>query len=142
MSDDVVAISTVSALVDHGTLAITPLRWLDNQVGIGANGPDGQLYSKYGIGQVILAAPLYALGKLIPAPPLVILNHQIADSQSGVLCALLLNVFVTGCLLWVIQVLVEEFWGMMGGVAAVAMVINTPIYVVGRTFGTELTTAL
>ena len=142
MSDDVVAMATVSAFVDRGTLAITPLRWLDDQVGIGASGPDGQLYSKYGIGEVILATPLYAVGKLIPSLPLVILGHTIAESQSGVDAALMLNALVMGGLLWVLQLLVEDKWGIDGSLAAVAAAMTTPLFVVGRTFGTEVVTAL
>ncbi len=142
MSDDVATMATTGALVDHGTLAIPHMQWLDDQVGIGAKGRDGQLYSKYGIGQVILSAPLYALGKLIPSSPLVILSHPIAASLSGAEFASLLNPLAIGILLWIVQLLVEEKWGISGGMAALAAAFTTPLFMAARMYGSEITTGI
>ncbi len=142
VADDIASVATVGALVDHGTLAISSLQGLDQQVGIGAKGPDGQLYSKYGLGQVILGAPLYALGRLIPSAPYDVEGIPIAESQTGVEFLLYLNPLMMGVLAWLMQLLVKEMWGDSGNMATVVVAFTTPLFITARTFGTELNTAV
>lgn len=142
VSDDVTSIATVAALSEKGTLAISEMRWLDKFVGIGATGIDGNLYSKYGIGQVLVALPFYSLGRMIPSPPSVWSNHVIANSSSGVRFALFTNALLGAALIYATSSLVEAVWGKFRILSALVLAFASPIFFASRTFGTEIGSAL
>jgi hypothetical protein len=132
----------VAALSEKGTLAISDMRWLDKLVGIGATGTDGNLYSKYGIGQVLVALPLYSIGRMIPSQPFVWSNHVIANSSSGIRFALSINALLGAALVYVTSSLVEAVWGKFRISSALVLAFASPIFFASRTFGTEIGSAL
>ena len=52
------------------------------------------------------------------------------------------NSLMMGVLLWVMQLLIEEKWGVPGEMAVVAAAFASPLFITARTFGTELSTAV
>lgn len=64
-SDGLSAFATTENLVRHGSFDSNQLLWMDNQQG--NIGPDGNLYTRKGLGQVLLAAPLAWLGLIWPS---------------------------------------------------------------------------
>jgi hypothetical protein len=142
VSDDVTSLATVAALSEKGTLAISEMRWLDRFVGVGATGIDGNLYSKYGIGQVLVALPFYSLGRMIPSPPSVWSNHVIANSSSGVRFALFTNALLGAALVYVTSSLIEAVWGKFRLLSALVLAFASPVFFASRTFGTEIGSAL
>src|SRR5262249_31551524 len=60
--DELSMLAVTESLAREGKTQITQLAWNQNQAGgIGNYGPDGELYSKYGLGQSLWFFPLYWL---------------------------------------------------------------------------------
>lgn len=68
-SDGLAMFATVESIVRRGELDINQLLWMDLQQG--SYGPDGELYSRKGLGMPILALPLVWLANLWPSIGLV-----------------------------------------------------------------------
>jgi hypothetical protein len=68
-SDGLSMFATVESMVRRGAVDSNQLLWMGNQQG--SFGPDGELYSRKGVGMALLALPLVWLAKLWPALGLV-----------------------------------------------------------------------
>ncbi|MFZ1755207.1 MAG: hypothetical protein WAU10_15760 [Caldilineaceae bacterium] len=64
-SDGLAMFATTESIVRRGAADINQLRWMDIQQG--SFGPDGELYSRKGLGMTLLALPLVWLARLWPA---------------------------------------------------------------------------
>lgn len=62
--DEAAMLSVTAQLVDHGTLRVDPMTAALNEWGLPPPPPNMPYYSKYAIGQSLVAMPLYALGGL------------------------------------------------------------------------------
>lgn len=59
-SDDAATLAAAVAWWERGSPAISHMRWLNERVEIGHEGRDGELYAKYGMGQIGLGDSLLA----------------------------------------------------------------------------------
>jgi len=144
-SDDAAMLASAGSLWDSRSLAIPHMEWLDERVDIGSYGPDGQLYSKYGLGLKATAALLYGLGSSAypGTAPLVWAGYPIVNSSAGAALAQIANVLL-GSL--VVALVAYELAGRHGpGVALLAgfcLALASPLWLAARGFGSEVGCAL
>lgn len=62
-ADEAYMFGVTHNLVEHHTIAVDDLRWLNKRVPGGAEGPGHHFYTKLGIGQPLMGIPLYLAGK-------------------------------------------------------------------------------
>ncbi len=144
-SDDAAMLATAATVWDNHTLAIPEMEWLNERVNIGKNGRDGLLYSKYGLGQVLVAAGFYGIGEtLFPqSDPFMWAGYPIAHSSAGASLALFTNV-ILGSLL--VGLVAWETAGTFGNDAAIIttllLALASPLWLAARAFGAEVGAAL
>jgi len=63
--DETVMFTTIQNVFNRGSFFIDELKPLQEQVVIGAYAPDGHLYSKYPLGNLLFGLPLFALGEIL-----------------------------------------------------------------------------
>lgn len=61
-ADEMYMFGVTRNLAERGSISIDDLRWLNERVPGGMNGPDGHFYTKLGLGQPLLGVPFYRLG--------------------------------------------------------------------------------
>jgi hypothetical protein len=150
-SDDAATLATASALWDRHTLAIPGMAWLDERVDIGQRHPNGTLYSKYGLGQVVTAAALYGVGDVLfpQSEAFQWAGYPIAESQAGAIVAQYTNVFLGAILVSLVTYAIGEqqpgtplhhqeaiVW------AGIMLTLASPLWHAARGFGTEVGAAL
>jgi len=91
-SDEAAVFATGISVATTGHLAIDPLKSLQEKVNLGAEGPDGHLYTKYFPGNVFAVALVYKLTARENDQPYV-WTTEIAPSITGARWALCLNAF-------------------------------------------------
>ena len=96
-SDEASVFATGVSLATRGNLAIDDLRWLQKNSVLGAEAPDGHLYTKYFPGNVLAVALVYKLTARPDDQPYVWV-HEVAPSITGAR--------------WAMRV--DAFWGALG----------------------------
>lgn len=91
-SDEAAVFASGISLATTGHLAIDQLRPLQEKVNLGAEGPDGHLYTKYFPGNILAVAIVYKLTARANDQPY-IWTTEIAPSITGAHWALCLNAF-------------------------------------------------
>lgn len=143
-SDDATMLATAGALWDNHTLAIPEMEWLNERVTIGRLGKDGQLYAKFGIGQIFAAAGFYGIGEtLFPkSAPYEWAGYPIVNSIAGATLALFTNVFLAAL---IVGLVVYEAAELAGSEAAIftgmMLAIASPFWLAARGFGAEIGSA-
>ena len=139
--DDAAMLAYAGALWDRRTLAIPHMEWLDERVDIGRRGRDGQLYSKYGLGQPAAAALMYGADVLSRpgGPPLIWAGYPIADSLAGGSLAQYTNVVLGALVVGVVVYAASEWHGSdVAWLAASALAAASPFWLAARGFGSEV----
>lgn len=144
-SDDAATLAAAVAWWERGSPAISHMRWLNERVEIGREGRDGELYTKYGIGQIGLGAALYGLGRtsLPRGAAFDWAGFRLARSLPAAQLAQWLNVLLGGLAV----ALVVYAVGRRAGLAAAALggallATASPFWLASRGFGSEVGASL
>lgn len=140
-TDDAASMATTAALWDQHTLAIPKMAPLDEHVDIGRSGRGGQLYSKYGFGLPMIAAPLYGLGKALggQGQPFWGVGYEVAQSGPGAELAQFVNVLLGSLAVALVAYELADHIGSEGTLlVALALALASPLWLAARGFGSEI----
>ena len=120
-SDEAAVFASGISLATSGHLAIDPLRSLQARVNIGAEGPDGHLYTKYFPGNVFTVAMIYKLTARADDQPY-IWSIEIAPSITGARWALRVNALWGALGMTALLFLVRRYFGWRTAIITVVLI--------------------
>ena len=120
-SDEAAVFASGVSLATHGHLAVDQLRPLQERVNIGAEGPDGHLYTKYFPGNIFTVALIYKLTARADDQPY-IWSIEIAPSVTGARWALRANAFWGALGMTALLFLVRRYFGWRTAIITVVLV--------------------
>ncbi len=120
-SDEAAVFASGISLATSGHLAIDQLRPLQAHVNIGAEGPDGHLYTKYFPGNVFTVALIYKLTARADDQPY-IWSIEIAPSATGAWWALRVNAFWGALGMTALLFLVRRYFGWRTAIITVVLI--------------------
>lgn len=144
-SDDAATFAAAAAWWERGSPAISHVRWLHERVGVGRNGRDGELYTKYGIGQIGLGAALYGLGRTVMprGPTYDWAGFRLARSRAAADLAQHLNTLLGSLVVALVVYALARRAGLgAAALGALLLAAASPFWLAGRGFGSEVGTAL
>jgi Dolichyl-phosphate-mannose-protein mannosyltransferase len=141
--DEAMMIGATASIAERGTAQINSIYPALLPWGAPASDPDSPIYSKYPLGQSLLAVPLYAVGRLLPISAVKMLNDQPFVPLAPFLTAILLNTLAT-VLTALALFFTVPLWGFSrrtGALVAVLYSVTTLAWPYAKTFYVEPTTA-
>ncbi len=141
--DEAMMIGVTSSLADRGTAQINAIYPALLPWGAPTADPNGPIYSKYPLGQSLLALPFYAAGRLVPIHTIKLLNDQPFVQLAPLFSALLVNTLATILTAMAIFRIVP-LWGYSRRIAAAQTIlyaVTTLAWPYAKTFYSEPTTA-
>lgn len=143
-SDDAAMLSTAGAIWDDRTIAIPDMEWLNDRVDIGKYN-DGLLYSKFGLGQSLVAAGLYGIGEAMfpKSDPFMWADYPIVKSSAGGNLALYTDVLLASLLIGLVVFETQTvFDSQVAVITGVLLMVASPLWLAARGFGSEIGSAL
>ncbi len=141
--DEAMMIGVTAAIAERGTAQINSVYSALLPWGAPAADPSGPIYSKYALGQSLIALPFYAAGRLVPIHTTKMLNDQPFVPLAPFFAVLMVNTLATILTAFALFRIIP-LWGYsrrVGALVAVIYAVTTLAWPYAKTFYAEPTTA-